>query len=545
MDSETNVKIFIEWLVSNGASFPKIRWPSDDTVASSRGAIALDDIETGEAMLSIPCKLMITPITAWDDVEVGGIFRSNKDLMKGDILLSVYLMREILKKDDSFYAPFLRILPTPGSISFWTDRLLNELQDERLKLRAFHKRDYVQELYKFNIITLNKRYPDKFPLEDYTFEAFQFAWYVIQSRAFGRRLPWSALVPFADCLNHSNVATKYDYNVDNNGVFRLFPSGANRYTRGSEVFNSYGRRANDNLLLEYGFAMADNEWDEVNVKVTVLLPDKSPREGGEAEVSGETGAMPPSPPSYLTEYVTVRLSLKQLLPVQAVHLCRSMYNLMTYNDKTASPLGSERDDSESLEDEIGVIRLLLAGLCKWVTECGTTREEDEALLRQSSASASSPVGDDGFGSVSEDRLNFQFCLHYRITRKRIVLETIRRLQRLLDVMASDITIYQTLSEEEIYSYLLALLLPDTKEINTTTGYSGSGSSSTGTAAVTEKNANSYLRSEYTSTAIDSAVEYMRKVLLLKSVSSISTTTTASRSDNNADSTETLSVIATV
>jgi hypothetical protein len=30
------------------------------------------------------------------------------------------------------------------------------------------------------------------------------------------------------------------------------------------VFNSYGRRPNDNLLLDYGFAMLDNEWDSVS-----------------------------------------------------------------------------------------------------------------------------------------------------------------------------------------------------------------------------------------------------------------------------------------
>lgn len=50
-----------------------------------------------------------------------------------------------------------------------------------------------------------------------------------QARAFGRRLPWTALVPFADCLNHSNVQTKYDYNVDENQTFRLFPTGINSY----------------------------------------------------------------------------------------------------------------------------------------------------------------------------------------------------------------------------------------------------------------------------------------------------------------------------
>lgn len=87
----------------------------------------------------------------------------------------------------------------------------------------------------------------------------------MQSRAFGRRLPWVALVPFADCLNHTNVQTKYDYNVDENGVFRLFPTGSNCYHKGDEVFNSYGRRPNDNLLSDYGFAILNNEWDFVGI----------------------------------------------------------------------------------------------------------------------------------------------------------------------------------------------------------------------------------------------------------------------------------------
>jgi hypothetical protein len=71
------------------------------------------------------------------------------------------------------------------------------------------------------------------------------------------------MVPLADCLNHANVQTKYDFDVNGNGLFRLFPSGKNRYECGSEVFNSYGKRKNDNLLLDYGFALLDNEWEQV------------------------------------------------------------------------------------------------------------------------------------------------------------------------------------------------------------------------------------------------------------------------------------------
>ena len=102
---------------------------------------------------------------------------------------------------------------------------------------------------------------------------FKFAYNTIQARAFGRRLPWTALVPFADCLNHSNVQTKYDYHIDKNGMFRLYPTGENHYIQGYEVFNSYGKRANDNLLMDYGFAMMGNEWDEVEYSLCLSRDD--------------------------------------------------------------------------------------------------------------------------------------------------------------------------------------------------------------------------------------------------------------------------------
>lgn len=78
------------------------------------------------------------------------------------------------------------------------------------------------------------------------------------------------MVPFADCLNHANVKTKYDFDVDKNRLFRLFPSGSNCYGKGREVYNSYGRRENDNLLMDYGFAMPENSWEQIDV--LLILP---------------------------------------------------------------------------------------------------------------------------------------------------------------------------------------------------------------------------------------------------------------------------------
>lgn len=47
----------------------------------------------------------------------------------------------------------------------------------------------------------------------------------------------------------------------------FYDSHTYRYDRGCEVFNSYGRRPNDNLLLDYGFSMMGNEWDEVGATI--------------------------------------------------------------------------------------------------------------------------------------------------------------------------------------------------------------------------------------------------------------------------------------
>jgi Rubisco LSMT substrate-binding len=41
---------------------------------------------------------------------------------------------------------------------------------------------------------------------------------------------------------------------------------------GSEALNSYGRRPNDSLLLDYGFSMLDNEWDEVTLPLPLPPP---------------------------------------------------------------------------------------------------------------------------------------------------------------------------------------------------------------------------------------------------------------------------------
>jgi Rubisco LSMT substrate-binding len=192
---------------------------------------------------------------------------------------------------------------------------------------------------------LSLRCPEDFPLEKFSFENFKFSWFSIMARAFGKRLPWTALVPFADCLNHGNLQTKYDYDVNDNGLFRLFPSGSNSYTKGSEVFNSYGRRANDNLLLDYGFAMLDNEWDTYEVMLT--LPPTTPLFDTRKEILGALG--------YSTS-LSVNLNMKSY-PLNALAFLRIV--LLSEGDlehlvKTLPAATSQHDGPETVHSVFNV-----------------------------------------------------------------------------------------------------------------------------------------------------------------------------------------------
>jgi hypothetical protein len=44
-DYAAKLEVFCQWLRDNGAKYPKIEWPSTDTVGGCRGAKAIETIE--------------------------------------------------------------------------------------------------------------------------------------------------------------------------------------------------------------------------------------------------------------------------------------------------------------------------------------------------------------------------------------------------------------------------------------------------------------------------------------------------------------------
>lgn len=109
--------------------FPKLEWPVV-TENGLRGVVALEDIATNEPMLQIPATLVISEQRCWQDAHLKDVLEANRDVFsRDDPVLALFLVREMLRGDDSFFAPYLSILPYPESIQDWSDDELDELRD--------------------------------------------------------------------------------------------------------------------------------------------------------------------------------------------------------------------------------------------------------------------------------------------------------------------------------------------------------------------------------------------------------------------------------
>jgi len=149
-----------------------------------------------------------------------------------------------------------------------------------------------------------------------TYDEFLHAWLLVNSRSFyhvtkrTEKLPPDdrmVLQPVADLFNHTATGG-CEVSFDDKG----FTVVAGRdHAKGEEVFISYGRHPNDFLLVEYGFFLDENEWDEVSLD-EAILKSLGPTQ---KEVLNEKG--------YLGEYFVDRRTVCYRTEVVARLLCYS------------------------------------------------------------------------------------------------------------------------------------------------------------------------------------------------------------------------------
>ena len=271
-----------KWLRAHGAIAPKLRIGSSPI--GGLGTFATGDIASGEAILSVPKKLMITgekaPKELTRHAAIAELLESSNEL--SNILpVMLALLAEADKGNSSFYAPYIATLPTA------VDNPLAYSKEQRAELDGTLAAPLLKnnaQLVKSSAAAAVKACadgPPRPPGRDcksvYGEARMMWALVTVRSRGVLRDLgdgnkagPRLAMVPLLDILNHEVPPAELHAADDVAKPLKgggLTLNAARRFAKGDEVVWTYGAKPNYGLLLEGGFALppGENPYEQAHV----------------------------------------------------------------------------------------------------------------------------------------------------------------------------------------------------------------------------------------------------------------------------------------
>ncbi|KAD5318198.1 hypothetical protein E3N88_18144 [Mikania micrantha] len=274
IDSLENAAALEKWLTVSGLPPQKMDIRKVDV--GERGLVANNNIRKGEKLLFVPPSLVISADSEWSFPEAGEVLRRYN--VPDWPLIATYLISEASLMESSRWSNYISALPRqPYSLLYWTRAELDRyLEASQIRERAIERINNVTGTYNDLRARIFSKHPNLFPEEVFNMETFKWSFGILFSRLV--RLPSLdgrvALVPWADMLNHScDVETFLDYDKSTKGV--VFTTDR-PYQPGEQVFISYGRKSNGELLLSYGFVPREgtNPCDSVELPLSIKKTDK-------------------------------------------------------------------------------------------------------------------------------------------------------------------------------------------------------------------------------------------------------------------------------
>eukprot|EP01029_Cantina_marsupialis_P004750 TRINITY_DN1493_c1_g2_i1.p1 TRINITY_DN1493_c1_g2~~TRINITY_DN1493_c1_g2_i1.p1 ORF type:complete len:544 (-),score=144.53 TRINITY_DN1493_c1_g2_i1:654-2285(-) len=253
-----SISKFLNWLEVNNSHLYGLTLAEfgTDEEHTWRGILSTKKVPKDHVVVSIDKDLILTNNTHSGD-EWWNILTENhaKFSVPKIIILVVTLAIEFDKGEESAFKPYLDVLPTDLSNFpiFWSKEELKYLEGSHI-LRELEIRK--QNLFR-DYEMLKTILPEI--MTSINYERFQRLRTIVGSRNFSIKVngePLTALVPFADMLNHGVPRqTSWEFN-DEAKAFMM--TSTEEIKAHQEVVDSYGLKSNSKLLLHYGFALESN-----------------------------------------------------------------------------------------------------------------------------------------------------------------------------------------------------------------------------------------------------------------------------------------------
>lgn len=304
-----------EWVQAHGGSLQNLLF--QEIRPGYFGAVL--DL-SGSPTILVPTKVILKLSDAIKAMgpEFGEICRKTRGV---NCVTKLFLAREMApdRLKESFYRPYLELLPDSKTINspyVWLPADQNKLKGTNLgsSLRE-NLSEIVEEWWlvvslvpeslekpQLHFVDMKFYYEHKFYKEEDLYEyvsnvehekwtsfpAYLWAAMIMKSRSFPSYLlkecmesldevdiiqpDVAMLIPLVDLLNHNPKAQVTWGGLEEKFVFEA----KDVYSPGQEVFNNYGQKGNEELLLAYGFCIENNAADSVALKIKVppeLFPE--------------------------------------------------------------------------------------------------------------------------------------------------------------------------------------------------------------------------------------------------------------------------------
>lgn len=309
---------------------------SGSTLVAQRDIIATGD--SPKALITCPEAYLIGPRLA--RTIFGEVFTNPPDSAPAFLkqaLIKLSLLHERAKGSESELATYIDALPkTLDSPVFWTQEELDNLLEGTnlhgevpVKLKQWHDEwDYLTTTTQLASIAVD--------MSVTTFEDYKWACGIFMSRAFPARIVYgdtpeneglSMLIPVVDSLNHVPT-TPVLWNCSKDSGFTFSVCG--NVAEGHEIFNNYGPKSNEELLLGYGFCSEETRpFDFVMLKLAFPAQMHSLLKAiGLAENIQE------EKPNSDKVFVVFRLELNKTLDEKLVTLFGAMTKPDNHNNQT-------------------------------------------------------------------------------------------------------------------------------------------------------------------------------------------------------------------